>query len=202
MDLMAYAQIENLEEIAKGNGIEVPRLRGYRLMSEEKLVSDEELREMLKDAEFRAAEDWCEAEPRFSMDPYCYSFCSSTDRVKEKYLISEVQEWECGPHRETVGIRWDKIHGKKRKVLKYGIKRAQKAIKDNISVWNRYAGKPGILYIHARIGGNNWAYFGGDDLEKKTWFIEKVDDWFDSTYCDIYARISTGGEEDGRLECI
>lgn len=33
MDLFAYTQIEDLEEIAKENGIECPRLRGYRLMS-------------------------------------------------------------------------------------------------------------------------------------------------------------------------
>lgn len=32
MDLGAYAQIEELEELAKLNGIQVPRLRGYRLM--------------------------------------------------------------------------------------------------------------------------------------------------------------------------
>ena len=38
MDLGAYVQIEELEKIAKKNGIEVPRLRGYRLMSEEQPV--------------------------------------------------------------------------------------------------------------------------------------------------------------------
>lgn len=30
MDLFAYAQIENIEEIAKENGIECPRLRGIQ----------------------------------------------------------------------------------------------------------------------------------------------------------------------------
>ena len=189
MDLMAYAQIGNLEAVAEKNGIEVPRLRGYRLMSEEKLVTDEELEEMMKDAELRAAEDWCCASPRFTMNPFCYSYCMKTDAIRNRYLVYEIEEWEGGPHRKTVGIRWDRIHGKRRKVLKYQIKRAKQRIKENISVWNRYAGKPGVLYVHARIGGGNWAYYGGKELEEKPWFIEKVDDWLDKTYCDIYAKV-------------
>ena len=36
MDLGAYENIEELSAIAKENGIEIPRLRGYRLMKNEK----------------------------------------------------------------------------------------------------------------------------------------------------------------------
>lgn len=43
MDLYAYGQIENLDELAKKNGIDIPRLRGYRLMSEMTPFSDEEI---------------------------------------------------------------------------------------------------------------------------------------------------------------
>ena len=35
MDLYAYSQIEKLEELVKANGINLPRLRGYSLMSKE-----------------------------------------------------------------------------------------------------------------------------------------------------------------------
>ena len=38
MDIGAYVQIDDLDKIAKENGIEVPRLRGYRLMKDEKPV--------------------------------------------------------------------------------------------------------------------------------------------------------------------
>ena len=44
MDLLAYGQIDELEKLAEANGIKVPRLRGYRLMSEERPVSKEELK--------------------------------------------------------------------------------------------------------------------------------------------------------------
>lgn len=43
MDLYAYSQIENFDELAKKNGIDIPRLRGYRLMSEMTPISDEEI---------------------------------------------------------------------------------------------------------------------------------------------------------------
>ena len=107
MDLLAYSQIEDLKEIAKENGIECPRLRGYRLMSEESPI----------DLQFE------------------------TDNEKKQY-----------------------------------------------KVFNKYVGRNDILYIHARIGGGNWPYYK-DQVIDKPWFIEKVDDAYDSTYCDIYAKI-------------
>ena len=36
MDLYAYLQIEDYDALAKANGIEIPRLRGYRWMENEK----------------------------------------------------------------------------------------------------------------------------------------------------------------------
>ena len=65
---------------------------------------------------------------------------------------------------------------------------------EQYTVFNRYAGKQGVLYIHARIGGYNWCPYGGKDLAKQDWFIEKVDDAIDSTYCDIYARVVSKDE--------
>ena len=46
MDLGAYMNIEELGEIAKDNGIEIPRIRGYRLMENEKPLSKEEIKEI------------------------------------------------------------------------------------------------------------------------------------------------------------
>ena len=48
MDLGAYVQIEDLSEVMKTNGISVPRLRGLRLMSEEKPLTKEEIEEQIK----------------------------------------------------------------------------------------------------------------------------------------------------------
>jgi hypothetical protein len=200
MDLAAYANIGNIDSIAKANGIEVPRLRGYRVMENEKPVTDEEIKEMLENAVVYAADEFCERIPAFSMNPRFIEYSSDTDYRKERFLIRKTVMWTDSPHRETVGIRWDKIHGKRRKVLKYMIKKSQKALKDNIAAWNRYAGKENVLYIHARIGGNNWDYYGGKELEEKPWFIEKVDDAWDCTYCDIYAKADLSGVKDEKEE--
>lgn len=193
MDLGAYARIGELDRIAQENGIDVPRLRGYRVMSQEAPYPDEEIQKTLQRAEIYAAEEFCERVPSFSMNPRFIEYSTDTDYRKERFLIRKTVMWADSPHRETVGIRWDKIHGKRRKVLKHMIKKSQKALKDNIAAWNRYAGKENVLYIHARIGGNNWDYYGGKEIEEKPWFIEKADDAWDSTYCDIYAKADLSG---------
>ena len=91
---------------------------------------------------------------------------------------------------DPVGIRWDRIHGKKRKTAKYAIKQYKKAVIDNINVFNKYAGRDDVLFVHARIGGDNWNYFNGPSIvASHPAFLEKVDDYFDSTYCDIYLKI-------------
>ena len=43
MDLVAYKNIEDLGAIAQKNGIDVPRLRGYRLMAKQEPITDEEI---------------------------------------------------------------------------------------------------------------------------------------------------------------
>lgn len=43
MDLYAYSQIDTLDKIAKANGINISRCRGYRLMSDEEVISKKKL---------------------------------------------------------------------------------------------------------------------------------------------------------------
>lgn len=49
MDLGAYAQIEQLEQLLTANHIEIPRLRGLRLMSEEEPFSEEDIYKKYED---------------------------------------------------------------------------------------------------------------------------------------------------------
>lgn len=182
MDLYAYAQIEDLNKVALENGIDIPRLRGYRWMGKEKPESKEDIEEILAKAKLRLYKDVCESLPPFSDNPYGYEFGKRTRRLKKKYLVYDDKH-------HVIGFRWDRLHGKNRKRLKFIIKKTKKKYLDNAMAWNRHAGDPSVLYIHARIGGFNWLAYGGDEISKQPWFIEKVDDPYDSTYCDIYARI-------------
>lgn len=183
MDLGAYAQIDALEEIAKVNNIDIPRIRGYRLMKDEEPVSKEDIKQMIKDSEVSVAKLLCAAIPFWSTKPKCWEFSSYTDYIKDFFLTKN----EKGNY---IDIRWDRIHGWKRKVLKFQIKKKKKQIQRQYDVWNKYAGQEDVLYIHSRMGGNNWKSFEGKaKLMRQPWYLDRVDDAFDSTYCDFYARI-------------
>ena len=176
MDMEAYMQIDELSYIAKENNIEVPRLRGYRLMKDEQFVPKDELKKIMDDYEIHVCDDLCRS--RWNPNSCEYEFNDKTDRIYNFYV-----------NKSTGKIRWDRIHGKKRKILKFEIKKQNKRILKQFNMFNKYAGKENVLYIHARVGGSNWDYYGCNELTKLPWFLEKVDDCFDSTYCDIYASI-------------
>lgn len=177
MDLGAYAQIEDIEQIAKANGIEVPRLRGYRLMKDEEHV---DYSDMFDDIEIKCAESLCESLPFWSLNASCWESSDYTDYLKRYFL--EYRDYN------PIRVRWERIHGWKRKTLKLAIHNYKKCIKAQFDTWNKYVGREDILYIHSRIGGNNWPLYS-QYVVGKPWFIERVDDGYDSTYCDIYARI-------------
>ena len=109
MDLGAYAQIEELDELVKANGIEVARCRGYRLMKDEKPISENELANIVKRRMFDAAEE------EIKTDEHGWIVGSwETDRKCRKLLIGKKESW----YIETTGINWSKIHGKLRKRIK------------------------------------------------------------------------------------
>lgn len=186
MDLGAFCQIENLEQIMKNNNIYVPRLRGLRLMKNESPLTKEEINKLAQEIGLYECACLCECD--FNPHACVYTLSDYTNYLKDKYMTFECDKY--GPkHTSPISIKWDKLHGKKRKAFKYVLRHAQAKSEKQYRCWNKYAGKDNVLYIHSRIGGNNWKYYNGDELEKQAWFIEKVDDAWDSTYCDIYALI-------------
>ena len=66
MDLGAYVKIDNLSEIMRTNGISVPRLRGLRMMKDEKPLSEEEITEQVRYIELSDCDDLCCSIPRFA----------------------------------------------------------------------------------------------------------------------------------------
>lgn len=70
------------------------------------------------------------------------------------------------------------------------MKKNSKKIQQQYDMWNKYAGKENVLCIHARMGGKNWEYYHGKaNLLSQPWFLDRVDNAFDSSYCDFYAKI-------------
>lgn len=58
-------------------------------------------------------------------------------------------------------------------------------------IYDSYCGCLDVLYVHARIGGGNWEYFK-DDITGE--LLTRVDDELDSTYCDLYFKITPVSE--------
>lgn len=186
MDLGAYMNMEELGKIAKNNGIEIPRIRGYRLMENEKPLSKEEIKEIQNESVIDVAKELCEAIPFWRVNPEYHEYSSWTNILKDYYLIKDKDS----KYPKYIGIRWDRIHGRKRKVLKFEIKKQKKKIQKQYDIWNKYAGVENVLYIHSRMGGWNWKqYDKKNDILNQPWYLDRVDDYFDSTYCDFYAKI-------------
>ena len=183
MDMGAFLQIEDLDKIAKENGIEVPRLRGYRLMKDEKPIDiDEVIKERNVEANCCIALCECYWDPNAIWSEYS----DETKELCNKYVINYDQRWE---ENSNMSVRWDLLAPEQIELLKQRIEKETADITDQFTMWNKYAGKEDVLYIHSRIGGGNWLDYDGPELMKKSWFLDKVDDAYDSTYCDIYARI-------------
>lgn len=201
MDIYAYIQIDTLSEIAKANNIEVPRLRGYRLMVTEEPLSDEYIQHLIRDAEIQVYEHFVHSIPFGYPDSGMWGYGGLRSEEKEKrYLIKETVARTDGngdtfEDIETVGFRWDLLNRKARNRLKLALKRARKAVLKNCETYNKYVGRKDVLYIHSRIGGPNWICYDGPSLERKEWFLDRADDIWDDTYCDIYAKIEPVSDE-------
>ena len=164
MDLGAYIQIDDLYYIIQENDINVPRLRGLSLMKDEDPCSQEDI----------------DAAVKFEWLRLCHYF------LEDRYIIYTRDE---EGYKERTEINWRTIHGKKRKNCRFELKKAKRKVINFFEIRNKYCGREDVLRIHARIGGKNWNWYDGPELEKQPWFLEKADDYFDSTYCDIYAKI-------------
>ena len=116
MDLGAYGQIPNLEKIAKANNIVVPRLRGYRLMKDEKPVSVEDIEKIINVLTTRVCYDLCCMDPCWTLTGWSDCGSQRTNRICNRYLIKGVDE---NGDKIYNGINWNRIHGKKRKILKF-----------------------------------------------------------------------------------
>lgn len=186
MDIGAYARIKDLSAILDSTGINIPRLRGLRLMATEEKISENDIKEMADSAEVDAVEDLVRACPPWSVGSNSHSYCNRTDKNLKRFLV--YTEDERG-YKQPTAVRWSELHGKKRKKVKLLAKTQTKRIRKSMETFNKYAGRKDVLYVHTRIGGNNWVYFDGPKVAGHPAFIERVDDWFDSTYCDIYIKV-------------
>lgn len=187
MDLGAYVQIDRFEKVMSDNNIEIPRLRGLRLMSEEEPILPEDYNEVYKEAEFDAVQ--IAVESKWLYNPQWLEMSYKTDRELEYYVDFETRNGR-KEHFAPIKIHWERLHGKKRKLVKYLIKKRKQRIKIQWDMYNKYCGRDDVLHIHARLGAGNWDYYNCDKIIKsQPWYLDHCEDNFDRTYVDIYAKI-------------
>ena len=182
MDIGAYLQIDTLQEVMKVNNIEVPRLRGLRIMKDENPYSKDEVEKLAYNLGVSSCEGICRS--RFGALGWCVNeYSMQTDQIVKKYMTIDKDSI-------STGVRWSSVHGKKRRMFKYAMKQAKRIALDHCLTFNQFCGRDDVLFIHARVGGDNWTFYKCDKtVATQDWFICKVDDPWDSTYCDIYANI-------------
>lgn len=174
-------EMQKLTELMNKNNIVIPRFRGCCFMSNAERISIDDDKENIS---IYSVIDLCESEPFWTPNTGTNVWDWKTDSLKKYYLIVNKEQFSYS------GIRWDRIHGWKRKVLKTYIHNEIARRQKEINVWNKYVGREDVLYISARIGGGNWPYYYRE-VVNKPWFLEKVDDSVDSSYCSIYAKINS-----------
>ena len=193
MDLGAFVRIRGMKQLADLNEINVPRTRGYRWMAAEKPVTEEEMADLRERIETLTCDDAPRTEPMFSLSPMYTEFSLRTSKLVSQYMDVSEKEVTDGNGRKykrrVVKPDWNKITGQDAENLKIMLRNAVEQLEEQYSLFNEYAGKEGVLYVHARIGTKNGTKYKWTDLMDKPWFIAGTDDAFDDTYCDIYARV-------------
>lgn len=178
MDLGAYINISSLEPLLEANGIkDIKRLRGLRLMQCETPVEYTE-KDVIKFTRY-------DVENLIRTVPGDFIEYSDRTDIKAEYYLY--------PNKSP---RWDRIHGKLRKAIKFCIKKAKKAYTAQLDMFNKYCGRDDVLYIHSRLGGGNWNYYNCNEYLKQPWYLDHIEDAYDSTYCDIYAKIDPNTAKD------
>lgn len=184
MDLYAYSQIEDLEDILKDLNIVVPRLRGVRLMKISKSVSQEEIEKRIKETKVKNCVQWLR-----ERSWNCWSSWNENKKhpsfIYGKVFNEYTKEYEI----EVIDINYSKIKRKDMNIIKLKNKEDENRIRKDFELWNKYCGKD-VLYVHTRGGGGNRIGCRTDEIKQHPLYLDDCDDSFDSTYCSIYFDIT------------
>lgn len=183
MDLGAYIQISDLEFLAKANNIEVERLRGYRLMREEKPVNIEQI---CNDQEVELCEELCCM--YWNPTSIISAYGPETKALCQKFINNFDDKYN-SDKKAPLSINWDAMSDTEKEILRNYIEARCADYKKQWELWNSFCGRNDVLYIHAKQGTSNWSATTFHDYEDKPWFLGACNDGYDSCYCDIYAKI-------------
>ena len=149
---------------------------GFKPMSDKKLSNPEEIAKRKHEDAVQTLENLLVRYPAWSTRSHWSVYDWRSHLRREHYLTKD-------EHGDYNGIRWDRIHGKHRKLLKYKLKKHSPEIDKQYNVWDKYAGREDVAYIYIKY------YHLKDELYNQPWFLEKVYDYFEPTCCYVFVKI-------------
>ena len=179
MENSTFDQTKILDRIAAVNGICVPRCRAYRLMRNEKCITVSEIEDRIGRKALYLVEKLLEAD------------ALTNERAEARIRRYMTIKKEPDGLKRTIGIRWERIHGKLRKRIKRQVKIARRLVSMQAALWNQYVGNGDVLYIQARLSSADlYDRKVRAEVCQQPWFLALAEDYLETSYCDIYAKIN------------
>ena len=165
------------KEFVDASGFKACEVPEFKLMSNKKPVSPEEISRRKNEDAVYILKRLVSNYPAWTINKiYGYSWRLGSTLKWDHYMTKD----ENG---EYNGIRWDRIHGKHRKVLKYKLKKNNEIIDKQYNTWNKYAGRKDVAYMYTY-----WYYLDNEVLDQSC-ILERICDHFDPDYYYVYAKI-------------
>lgn len=181
---MEYDKLYKIVE--KTNIIDIPRIRGLRAMKDEERYSKEDINRAIHFASMHAIERLIRS--NWHVNAIWTRYNKETN-AEVKRCIQYTEDVEGYEYPDKIIFKNIDKTTNKVKAL-FVIAKKAKEVRKQLNMWNKYAGVKDVICIRARIGGKNWSYYTKDcNLTVMPWYLERVDDYFDNTYCDIYAKV-------------
>ena len=156
----------------------------FLIMKEETKISLEEVDQIMKKQEVMIIDRLLSSNPRWTLQPY-FTMLKNKEKYVHKYIHFDSKEEH---------VRWDRLHGKHRKIAKFECKKEKKKIKDGILAFNHFAGRDNVMCI--RVDSNHLE--GGKGLlyqiESLPYFLTMNPSYeneaFSSNIYDIYLKVN------------
>lgn len=175
MDLYAFSKIDDYASLLKDNGIDICRLRGIRCMGDEEPQDEDSTKRYISQKSLDIVRDIARTTGNIRrLIPVGWSYYTKTDK--------RVYKWT-----KDGFIHWEHIHGRRRKSIKYLIKKAKRNVKTFDELFNKYVGRADVFMVHTRTGSDSWAHC---DYTGEPWCLGQVDDLWDETYQYVFVKVN------------
>lgn len=175
-------EINTRNDILQTAGVSIPG--EFLIMKEETKISLEEVDQIMKKQEVMIIDRLLSSNPRWTLQPY-FTMPKNKEKYVHKYIHFDSKEEH---------VRWDRLHGKHRKIVKFECKKEKGKIRDGILTFNHFAGREDVMCIRVDTShsenGKGFLY----QIESLPYFLTMnlsyENEAFSSNIYDIYLKVN------------